>query len=237
MNDEQLRQLLLADPESDNIHLQRAMVQDAKLKSFADELRMQNKHLSDALQVPVPPLLTEQLLALPTEHNEHKKRPQRWLAAIAMAASISVLAVVGVQWMQQVNYSADLGSHALAHVHYEHDYLVEHASVQPMQEVNSKLAAFNAALQNWQDDIIYARFCTFQGTRSLHLAVKTATGYATIFVVPKEAELAFVAEFADKQYMGRSIAMPGANVIVVSSDTTDLKQIPQKLSEKLIFQA
>lgn len=234
MNDNDLRQILLADPKSNDARVQQALAEDARLRTFAAELLKQDQQFADAMQVPLPPLLSEKLINLP---SVAKKNPRRWFIPLAMAASMSVLAVLGVQWFQTLHYGTDLGSHALAHVRYEHDHLLAHAAAQPLQEVNSKLANFNAVFQNWQDDIIYARYCTFQGTRSLHLAVKTATGYATIFIVPKEAELEFVAEFADAQYKGLSLAMPGANVIVVSSNPADLQQLPQKLSDKLIFQA
>jgi uncharacterized protein YebE (UPF0316 family) len=114
---------------------------------------------------------------------------------------------------------------------------LQHTKSQPLSEVNLKLADFSASLQDWQDEIIYARYCTFQGVRSLHLAVKTATGYATVFIVPKEAELDFVASFADNRYQGLTMAMSKANIVVVSDNAADLKQLPQKLTDKLIFSA
>ena len=196
MDNTELRRILLADPFSDDPALQQALAQDTELRLFASELQQQQRELEDALQVPVPPMLAERLLQIPQQQQNQRRN---WFTPLALAASIVLVSLLGVQ-LYQSQYATDLGSHALAHVYHEHDFLLTQAAPQPLAEVNLKLADFSASLQNWQDEIIYARYCTFQGVRSLHLAVKTATGYATVFVVPKDAELAFSAQFADKQY-------------------------------------
>ena len=230
MDNTELQRILLADPFSQHPALLAAMAQDSDLQQFAYELQQQQRELEDALQVPVPPMLAERLLHIPQQHKVHR----RWFTPLALAASIALVSVLGVQ-LYQGSFAADLGSHALAHVYHEHDFLLRHAATEPLDEVNLKLADFSASLQDWQDEIIYARYCTFQGVRSLHLAVRTASGYATVFIVPKDAELAFSARFADKQYQGLTLAMANANVIVVSANASDLQQLPQKLEEKLIF--
>ncbi|NRQ44500.1 DUF3379 family protein [Rheinheimera sp. YQF-2] len=232
MDNTELRRILLANPYSKHPALLAAMAQDADLQLFARELQQQQQELEDALQVPVPPMLAERLLQIPQQ-----KQPRRnWFIPLALAASIALVSVLGVQ-LYQGSLPADLGSHALAHVYHEHDYLQQHAQMQPLDEVNLKLAGFDASLQDWQDEIIYARYCTFQGVRSLHLAVKTTSGYATVFIVPKDAELDFVQDFADGRYRGLTLAMAKANVIVVSDNAADLQQLPQKLTQKLIFSA
>lgn len=232
MDNTELRRILLANPFSKHPELLAALAQDADLQLFARELQQQQQELEDALQVPVPPMLAERLLQIP----QQQKPRRNWFTPLALAASIALVSVLSVQ-LYQGSFATDLGSHALAHVYHEHDYLQQHAQMQPLDEVNLKLADFSASLQDWQDEIIYARYCTFQGVRSLHLAVKTASGYATIFVVPKDAELKFIDQFSDQQYQGLTLAMANANVIVVSDNAADLQQLPQKLTQKLIFSA
>ena len=234
MNNTEVRRILLVDPFSQEPAVRDALARDTALQQFALELQQQQRELEDALHVPVPPMLAERLLQIPAQ--QQRKPLRRWFTPLALAASIALVSVLGVQ-LYQSQYATDLGSHALAHVYHEHDFLLTHAAAQPLAEVNLKLADFSARLQDWQDEIIYARYCTFQGVRSLHLAVKTATGYATVFVVPKDAELAFSAQFADKQYQGLTLAMAKANVIVVSDNAADLQQLPAKLADKLIFSA
>ncbi|GAB2935096.1 DUF3379 family protein [Rheinheimera gaetbuli] len=232
MDNTELRRILLANPFSKHPELLAALAKDADLQLFAHELQQQQQELEDALQVPVPPMLAERLLQIPQQHQPRRN----WFTPLALAASIALVSVLGVQ-LYQGSFAADLGSHALAHVYHEHDFLLRHATTQPLDEVNLKLADFSASLQDWQDEIIYARYCTFQGVRSLHLAVKTASGYATVFIVPKDAELAFSSQFSDQQYQGLTLAMANANVIVVSDNAADLQQLPQKLTQKLIFSA
>lgn len=233
MNKSELRRILLANPFSQHPALLAALTEDSELQQFARHLQQQQQQLDDALQVAVPPMLAEQLLRIPRQQRSFK---QRWITPLAMAASLALVSVLGVQ-LYQSTYAADLGSHALAHVHHEEAYLQREASVQSLADVNLKLASFDASLQNWKDEIIYARYCTFQGVRSLHLAVKTADGYATVFVVPKDAELAFSDHFADSRYQGLTLAMPKANVLVVSSNAADLTTLPGKLNKQLIFSA
>lgn len=232
MDNQTLRQMLLADPYSDDPQLLAALAEDANLQQFAEQLKQQQQALEDALQVPVPPMLAEQLMQIP----QQRQPLHAYWRPLALAASVALMSLIGFK-LYFASFAADLGEHALAHVYHEQAYLESHASNQPLSEVNLKLASFGASLEDWQDEIIYARYCNFQGVRSLHLAVKTASGYATVFVVPKEAELAFTAQFADKQYQGLTIAMANANVVVVSSVAEDLQQVPQKLRQKLIFSA
>uniref|UniRef100_A0A486XPS5 DUF3379 domain-containing protein n=1 Tax=Rheinheimera sp. BAL341 TaxID=1708203 RepID=A0A486XPS5_9GAMM len=232
MDNTEFHRILLADPFSNDPALQQALAHDAELRQFASELQQQQRELEDALQVPVPPMLAERLLQIPQQPQAKRS----WFTPLALAASIALVSVLSVQLYQQ-SYAGDLGSHALAHIYHEADYLQQHASSQPLDQVNLKLASFNASLKDWQDDIIYARYCTFQGVRSLHLAVKTATGYATVFVVPKDAELGFSEAFADAKYQGITLAMRNANIVVVSDNASDLQQLPQKLKDKLIFSA
>ena len=233
MDNTEFQRMLLADPFSTHPALLAALAEDESLRQLAAQLQQQHLELEDALQIPVPPMLAESLLQIP-QQDSNSRRP--WFMSLALAASIALLSVLGVQ-LYHSSYATDLGSHALAHVYHEHDFLLNHATSQPLDEVNLKLADFGASLQQWQDDIIYARYCTFQGVRSLHLAVKTPEGYATVFVVPKEAELKFVKDFADSRYSGVTLAMAKANVIIVSDNSTDLQQLPKKLNDKLIFSA
>lgn len=233
MNNTEVRRILLVDPFSQEPAVRDALARDPALQQFALELQQQQRDLEDALQVPVPPMLAERLLQIPQQ--QHKQR-RNWFTPLALAASIALVSVLSVQ-LYQHSFATDLGSHALAHVRHEHDTLLTQASVQPLAEVNLKLADFNARLDNWQDEIIFARYCTFQGIKSLHLAIKTPGGYASIFVVPKDAGLKFVNSFADEHYQGMTLAMATANVIIVSNNSSDLQQLPQKLADKLLFSA
>jgi len=233
MDNLELQRILLANPFSTHPDVLAALAQDADLQQFAAELQQQQRELEDALQVPIPPMLAERLLQLP---EQQPKSHRRWFAPLAMAASIALVSVLGIQLYQE-SFATDLGSHALAHVYHEENFMLSHTSAQPLADVNLKLADFSASLQDWQDEIIYARYCTFQGVRSLHLAVKTDSGYATIFVVPKDAELSYSEHFADDQYQGLTLAMAKANIVIVSSNASDLKQLPKKLTDKLIFSA
>ena len=75
------------------------------------ELQQQQRELDDALQVPVPPMLAERLLQIP----QQQKAGRSWFTPLALAASIALVSVLGIQ-LYQTSYATNLGSHALAHM-------------------------------------------------------------------------------------------------------------------------
>lgn len=231
MDNAELRRKLLADPSLDTPAITTAMQHDADFRQFVVHLRHQQQAIESAINIEIPGGLASNLLQLPRNASTHR----RWRPLLALAASVSLVSVIAVK-LYTSSFATDLAGHALAHVRHEADYLQNHMVHQSLDDVNAKLASFDASLLDWSEDIVYARFCDFQGTRSLHLAVRTATGYATIFVVPKDAALSFVAQFSDPDYQGISMQLAHANVVVVSNNPQDLQRLPLELRQNLIFE-
>lgn len=228
MNNAELRQKLeqavLQDPNLNTAEINKFMHHDPEFKRLVLALRQQQQQLEQALRIKPPAELSAELLQLPQQNTPQSN----WLMNIAIAASVLIVSLFSAMLYTQYKHE-DMASHVLAHVHHEANYVDNHLVQQPLADVNTKLASFNLSLHDWSEEIIYARFCTFKGIRSLHLAVRTATGYATVFIVPKDTKLDLIDHFSDPDYQGLSLAMAQANLVVVSQEATDLSSLPSKL--------
>jgi hypothetical protein len=225
---QQLEQAVQQDPNMNSTEIVELMQQDTEFNCFVLALRKQQLQLEQALRITPPPELSAELLKLP----QQIKPRHNWLKNVALVASVAVISLVSLMLYIQYNQE-DMASHVLAHVHQEALYVDSHLVQQPLADVNAKLASFNLSLNDWSEEIIYARFCTFKGIRSLHLAVRTGTGYATVFIVPKDSKLDLIAHFSDPDYQGLSLAMAQANLVVISREVADLSTLPTKLVANL----
>tara|TARA_R110002126_G_scaffold163110_2_gene311020 strand:- start:488 stop:1195 length:708 start_codon:yes stop_codon:yes gene_type:complete len=234
MTDLTTKQALIADPQARSAALASAVANDPELQQLQRKLLLDQLSIKQALEFKVPEslpliLLRQQLLL--TAQTQKK----RFAGAIAMAASIAFVAGLTLNWFNYGYPQMTLGQHALAHVYHEAPYMDQMLAPQPLNQVNIKLASFGAELTNWPQDIVYANFCDFRGTRSLHLVMQTEHGLATVFVVPADNQLKFEHHFADQTYRGRSLALKTADLVVVSENDADLQQLPAKLQQQLKF--
>ncbi|MDX1676957.1 DUF3379 family protein [Arsukibacterium sp.] len=234
MADLTLKQALMADPLAKSTELGDAVAADPELQQLQRQLLLDQARIKQAFEFNVPDSLELNLLRQHMRHSQQTLK-RRFSAAIAVAASIAFVAGLTLNWFNYGFPQMTLGQHALAHVYHEAPYLDQMLTPQPLSQVNAKLASFGAELADWQDNIVYANFCDFRGTRSLHLVMQTEQGLATVFFVPQSSTLKFEQYFADDQYHGRSLALKHADVVVVSKNDSDLQQLPAKLKQQLKF--
>ena len=234
MADLTIKQALIADPQARSADLARAVAHDPELQQLQRQLLLDQISIKQALAFNVPDSLPLKLLRqqmLLTQQTQKK----RFRAAIALAASIAFVAGLTLNWFNYGYPQMTLGEHALAHVYHEAPYLEQMLAPQPLNQVNAKLASLGAELTDWQQAIVYANFCDFRGTRSLHLVMQTEHGLATVFLVPDSNKLKFEHHFSDNTYRGRSLALKTADLVVVSENDADLQQLPAKLKQQLKF--
>ncbi len=219
MDELELRRRLFADPKQVLVN---PSEQTEKLQR---ELQQLDSDLCKALQVPVPPGLADRLLF-------QKKQPN--YRRFALAASIALVSLMSFWGLQQQQYSVNLGEHALAHIRHEVRAFQSNESL-PLPAVNELLAEFGGHLQEASGTVRYARFCDFEGTRSLHLVFDTEEGLFTVFVLPKHHELQGSGEFADQDFAGLTTQLAKADVVVVASHLQQLQPFMQKLVKQIQF--
>ncbi|KKO44654.1 hypothetical protein WG68_13925 [Arsukibacterium ikkense] len=234
MADLTLKQALIADPQARNPELARALAADHELQQLQRQLLLDQLSIKQALEFKVPETLPLKLLRQQMVLSQQTQQ-KRFAGAIALAASIAFVAGLTLNWFNYGYPQMTLGQHALAHVYHEAPYMEQMLAPQPLHQVNLKLASLGAELSDWQHSILFANFCDFRGTRSLHLVLQTEHGLATVFIVPAGNKLKFEHHFADETYRGRSLALKTADIVVVSENDADLQQLPAKLKQQLKF--
>jgi hypothetical protein len=130
----------------------------------------------------------------------------------------------------------DVAGHALAHVYHEMKHLEDHNTLVDIRTVNLLLADLGGQLNTWPGTIRYARFCDFQGTRSLHLIFNTAQGPVTVFVLPKNHGLQQHGDFNDAQFHGHNIQLAKADLVFVAGKNQPLAAVATTLQQQLQFQ-
>lgn len=229
-----LKQALIADPRAQSAELASAVAADPELQQLQRQLLLDQARLKQAFEFTVPASLEINLLRQQMLQSQQIQK-RRFSAAIALAASVAFVAGLTLNWFNYGFPEMTLGQHALAHVYHEQPYMAQMQTPQPLSQVNAKLASFGAELTDWQYNIVYANFCDFRGTRSLHLVMQTEHGLATVFFIPDENSLKFEHHFSDELYRGRGLALKNADLVVVSENDDDLQQLPAKLKQQIKF--
>jgi len=234
MDELEFRRRLLSNPATNDDEVIRQLAADPDKQRLQHELLLLDQQLKASLAVAVPADLADRLM-LSQSLLEHKKnRQRRWY--LAMAAS--VLLVAGLVHQRDHLYPSpdDVAGHALAHVYHEMKHLEDHNTLVDISTVNLLLADLGGQLNTWPGTIRYARFCDFQGTRSLHLIFNTAQGPVTVFVLPKNHGLQQHGDFNDAQFHGYNIQLAKADLVFVAGKNQPLAAVATTLQQQLQFQ-
>lgn len=236
MDELEVRRRLLTDPYQLNAEQLQQLQQDPDSQQFHQDVLKLDQQIKQLLSPPVPKNLENALLM---QQHKHKQKQQKrfYQNLIAIAASVAFLAGFALNWSFFMYGSQSLGENSLAHVYHEEPYMQYMTTALSLSDVNAKLAEFDASLAENSHAVVYANFCNFRGTRSLHLVLDTEQGLMTVFVVPKQNSLDFEAEFHDDKYQGRSINSHKAILVMVSDKAEVLQRGEKQLLQQLQFKA
>lgn len=233
MDELQFRRSIYADPKSQDEEILAAQQNDPAKKQFAKELAQLDDKIASALNVPVPEDLSNKLILRQTlaSHQMHKRKKRIHLA---LAASVAIIAGLLINFVQFSSAYSNLGDHALAHVYHEQGYFSNNDKERvSLTSLNEKMADFNGSFSEQVGELLFADFCRFDGMRSLHLVFQGKTSPVTVFVVPKNDELAFSSKFNDTQLFGESLKFDNANVIVIGDKNEQLSTWQSTLNNTL----
>lgn len=234
MDELEFRRRLFSDPTAVDTELQRAIQQDPAKQQLQQELLQLDTQLQQAMQVAVPQDLAERLmLNQQLAGFRQQKRRRQWTYGIAAAVALTA-GLVQLRF-ELVYFGNDLGSYALAHVYHEASALVSQNEQLPSATVNTLMASFALKLDGFDGQVRYARFCSFRGVRSLHLILDTPDGPVTVFVLPKDHGWQPNQGFADDNFHGQSLALTGADLVLVATKQQQLAPIAGKLQHQFSF--
>lgn len=219
MDELEIRRRLLANPQESINDL------SAKDRQLQTELIELDKELAKALQISVPTDLADRLMF---------NKPRRRYWPFAIAASIALVSLLSFQIVQRSHRADNIGLQALHHVRHE-IFALQATDEISLTEVNQLLAEVGGNLTSVGYPVRYARFCDFEGTRSLHLVFAKEDGMVTVFVVPKNHGLKPSPEFSDPQFFGKSQEVATAEIVMVATQQQLLDPFAKTLLEKIKF--
>jgi hypothetical protein len=232
MDELEIRRRLLTDPQGRDPAVQLQLQQNPQQQNYQLELLALEQQLKQSVQLPVPADLADRLLLAQgiVSFSEKKQQQKRWFS---MAAALLVIGLLSPTLYQHMFWSKNLADHALAHVYHEAAYLVDQTTQLPLAQVNVMLADFNAELTQWPGKVRYARYCDFEGHRSLHLILQTSSGLLTVFVMPPQHGLPGGESFADQNFHGQRMQLGRHSVVLVAGKQQPLQPFADELQQHI----
>ncbi len=237
MDDLQFRRAILAEPKSaeTNTELLAALEEDDAKKQFAQELNHLDEKIKQALNIPIPDDLCNKLILRQTLAT-HQIQKRKTRIHLALAASVAILGGLLFNFMQFSSAYSNLGDYALAHVYHEETSFANNSKSRvSLTSLNQKMATFNGNFNQSLGKLLSADYCRFDGMKSLHLVFQGETSPVTVFVVPKNDQLNFTAQFHDKNFYGESLDFKQANVIIVGDKNESLDKWQQNISDNIAW--
>lgn len=234
MDNLSLRRALYEDPRSVSAE---ALQDQPQLLQLQQELQQLDDSLRQQLAIEVPSQLTERVLL----NQRMLPMQKRWYQRPLPYATAAALLVTVLYWQQPLQQRpADLGQHALSHVYHEMaalraEALLSPADIRPMFSQLGISADFPVPVR-------YARFCDFDGVRSLHLVLDINGEAVTLFVVPDSGQPVLAApgqtkpaQFADARFFGEAVTRHQHQLVLVAEQPQLLAATNAMLEKSLRF--
>lgn len=233
MDDLQFRRSMYADPKTTDEDVRNALKDAPSKQKFAQELEALDAKLSEALKVPVPDDLYNNLILRQTlaSHQQQKKKTR---VHLAMAASVAFALGLTLNFMLFSSAHSNLGDYALAHVYHEEGLLKNNGNAKvTLTSLNQKMATFDGSFSKKVGELISAEFCRFDGMNSLHLVFQGKSSPVTVFIVPKNDHLDFAESFGDDTLKGASAKFEQADIIVIGDKNESLEQWQTNINDNV----
>lgn len=236
MDDLDFRRRIYADPNDNSPETAAACNDDAMKAKFKAEMQQFDAQLKSVLEVPVPENLAERVLLGQSIANQQKER-KKHRVHLALAASFAFAIGISMQFVGVSPRVDTLTDHALAHMTNEMSHIPGTADY-TLDQLNVKLANFGGHINQDFAPIKFANFCDFDGIRSLHLVFVGERGDVTVFVVPKNANLAVNEHFSTLKFVGEVLTTNVANVVIITDKTNEsVDEWTKKIDKAITWQS
>jgi hypothetical protein len=225
----EVRQTLLVNPEENTSEILRHLEQCPACKAFHRSLMNQDEKLKSALEIPVPPKLSERVL-LANNLTPHSNRRWMWMGGVAASFLVMALGFNGV-FKQSTDPS--WGEVAIMHVLNEEKALNAEGNISEAS-VNEALASFGLAETGHLGRVRYLEHCEMPGGAGLHVVVEhEALGVFTL-VLPPQGVIAQSNTAKRKGLVAQFVSIGGTSVGVVTSETVQEGAIKQWVANQII---
>ena len=235
MDDLHIRRSILADPNARDEAMNEAIKSDPAKQKFVNEIEALDEKIAQAMNVPVPDDLYNKLILRQTLAS-HQQQKSKTRVRLAMAASVAFVLGLTVNFMMFSSTYKNLGDYAIAHVDHEASHFsnADEANV-TLASLNDKMASFKGSFNSTFGTLIFADYCRFDGSKSLHLVFQGESSPVNVFIVPNDEDIEFNAKFANDRFEGRSLNFNHSNVIVVGDKKEPIQQWQERINNNITW--
>ena len=235
MDDLQFRRSIIADPKSRDAEAKKAIKNDPAKQKFAQEIDALDDKIAQAMNIPVPDDLYNKLILRQTMAS-HQQQKSKTRVRLAMAASVAFVMGLTINFMMFSSTYKNLGDYAIAHVNHEAMHFSNNDKpTVTLASLNDKMAAFKGSFDSTFGTLIFADYCRFDGSKSLHLVFQGQSSPVNIFILPDDENMEFIANFADDKLQGKSLHFNHSNIVVVGDKEEPIKQWQERVSNNITW--
>lgn len=236
MDDRSYREIIAADPTVDLDDLDLSTDERVDAEAFRSEMRALDARIAAALAIDTPELRMPDLPDLDAENvahmptsNKPRFTPPAW---IALAASVAVVALIGLRFLDSGKSYPSLAAEVVAHLDHEPQALV--ATSTPVAERRLQRVVNNDGVQldSGVGLVTYARSCVINGNSVPHLVIQGRSGPVTLLLMPDE-KVDMTELLEGENINGVILPVGDGSIAIIGERDEDLSRIQQQVVDSV----
>ena len=231
------KEIIAADPSVDLDTLELSADERAVAEAFRDEMRALDGLIGQALTIDVPELTVPELPELDTSNvaqmpvrNKPRFTTPAW---IGIAASVALVAVIGVRTMTPTTYPS-LAAEVLAHLDHETQALVPTGVAVEERRLERVVSKNGVELDRDVGLVTYARTCIINGKSVPHLVIKGESGPVTLLLMPDENVNSAV-PLEGESINGVILPVGDGSIAIIGERDEDLSKIEKQVVDSVTW--
>lgn len=230
---EEYRVAIAADPSGADVDAHTSRCADCR--TFRDEMLALDGKISAAMTIPVPalrmPTLEQIDSSVVTTLGSRRLAAPAWFA---LAASVVMVAMLGLRMFGDEPSHPSLADEILAHIEHE-PYAVRVSDKAVSDERLARVVPSAIARVDHSNGLItYAQSCVINGTSVPHLVIQGERGPVTILLMP-EQEIDGPQSIDGEFVNGVILPVGSGSIAIVGEKDEDLRRIEDGLKNSLMW--
>ena len=231
------KEIIAADPSVDLDTLDLSADERPAAEAFRDDMRALDGLISQALTIDVPEMTVPELPELDTGNvaqmpvrNKPRFTTPAW---IGIAASVALVAVIGVRTMTPTTYPS-LAAEVLAHLDHEPQALVPTGVAVEERRLDQVVSKNGVELDRDVGLVTYARTCVINGKSVPHLVIKGESGPVTLLLMPDENVNSAV-PLEGESINGVILPVGDGSIAIIGEREEDLSKIEKQVVDSVTW--
>ncbi len=231
------KEIIAADPAVDLDTLGLSAEDRKEAEVFRDEMRALDGLIEQALNIDVPDLTMPSLPELDTGNVAQlpaRDKPRFTTPAwIGIAASVALIAVIGVRTMTPTTYPS-LADEVIAHLDHEPQALVPTSTPVGERELTRVVDGNGVELDRGVGLVTYAKSCVINGKTVPHLVIKGESGPVTLLLMPDEPVQSAV-PLDGQSINGVILPVGDGSIAIIGERDEDLSKIEKQVVDSVTW--